>query len=188
MVVFKRGGVISPLLFNMGDKFAVPGAGPVAALAPVQHKFRNGIFDKLPADIDTQQNLHGIFAGRPLARQTVGCIDIGLMAAPGMHDMLQKFAAPGVGGFTTLLPIQYKLRQLLLNELVGDTVLLKLAAGMWVGLPVGLDRGFARLPGHWRAGLLVLRLRADRVSAWRPIVQCKIQVLDLAVSSAVQQE
>ena len=45
-VVFQCGVIAQPLAFNVLDEFAVPGAAHIAALLPIDNKFRNGIFDK----------------------------------------------------------------------------------------------------------------------------------------------
>lgn len=66
--MFQRRVVALPLAFYVLDKFAVPGAAHIAALLPVDDKFRDGILHKREADIGVfDQDFKGIFTRAPLA-------------------------------------------------------------------------------------------------------------------------
>lgn len=59
-----------PLATNMLDKLRVPGARDITAIAPVENKLWNRIFNKIAIDATlTNQNLQGISRGAPLIGQ-----------------------------------------------------------------------------------------------------------------------
>lgn len=54
----------------MLDKLGIPGAGKIAAVTPVENKFRNRILDKIGIDAAlTNQNLQCIGRGSPFTGQ-----------------------------------------------------------------------------------------------------------------------
>lgn len=97
-IVLYRGLIACPLATNVFDKPGVPCAILRAALAPVKHKLRHGIFDKSLTDISVTQDVGGLATRLPLRRhwdfQLAGAAAC-LLLTPLSQNVFVKRIAPG---------------------------------------------------------------------------------------------
>lgn len=121
--VLQAGGESGPLYPNVLDKFGVELPDFAAALAPVKHKFRNGLLDKVARNAAALHDFQRIGTGLPIVVQ---CLHLGnveglggilLVAAPVADDVLAEFVFPGVAGLAALAPVKDEVLQLLQRKL-----------------------------------------------------------------------
>ena len=107
----------------MLDELGIQFLGKRTALAPVEDKFRDGLFYEVPLYAAALHDLHGVKAGPPCVIQVGGFRDaerfglVLLLAPPVTDNVLAKLVFPGVAGFAPFAPVKDEIFQLVLGEL-----------------------------------------------------------------------
>ena len=138
-VLIHHPGKELPLATNMLDKLRVPGAGDITAVAPVENKLGNRIFNKVAIDTTlTNQDLQRISRGSPLIGQChflTTAMGGGFSLLPLTPNLFNKFRLPAVARHIALPPIGDKLGNLLLSKGLSHTQLAQLPHGILTRLP-----------------------------------------------------
>ena len=119
--------VTRPFPFYLLQELGVPGAIELAAISPVQNKFRYQAFGKIAWDIRQRQHLKKLFPGLPVRRQWAGhgvLLHRVCESGPLAFHMHDKAAVPGAGGFAPLQPVEDKLGDGVLDKITVDGRLL----------------------------------------------------------------